>query len=220
MEACYQEVTAAERALYGDALILLCGAISEFVSCMDMIRRYRISQGFRDPVASVQTRIKSAESMRGKLERQQLPITADSALHKVWDAAGVRLICPFVEDIFTTLELVQTIPGIQILQEKDYIHHPKPNGYRSYHVVLSIPLRFTRSQPGEPVWLELQMRTLAMDCWASIEHRLKYKREVLHQALIVDELKRCADEIASTDLSLETIRHLIDETSKQEATVL
>ena len=220
MEQHLPAVTAAEHELYGDALILLEGCISEFLSCMDMIRRYRVSRGLRDPVASVQSRIKSAASMRQKLERLELPLTADSVLHRVRDAAGVRLICPFVEDIFVTAALIRAIPGLAVLQEKDYIHRPKPNGYRSYHMILSMPLRFIRQEPGEAVCLEVQLRTLAMDCWASIEHQLKYKREVPHQGLIVEELKRCADEIASTDLSLETLRHLIDEMDGREEAAL
>ena len=210
------EVTGAEREFYGSRLILLEGMIEEFLSCLHMIRRYQVSQGRRDPVASFQARIKSAESMKAKLARQRLPITADSALRDVWDAAGVRLVCPFVQNIDQTVGLIRRIPGVQILREKDYIRNPKPNGYRSYHMILSLPLRFLEKAPEHPVWLEVQLRTIAMDCWASIEHQLKYKHDIEHQALIVRELKRCADEIASTDLSLQTIRELIETPGKGE----
>ena len=209
------DVTSAEHEFYGDSLVLLEGAIEEFLSCLHMIRRYQVSQGRRDPVASFQARIKSAGSMRAKLERQGLPITADSALQNVWDAAGVRLVCPFVQNIDQTVSLIRQIPGVRILREKDYIRHPKPNGYRSYHVILSLPLRFLEKQPEHPVWLEVQLRTIAMDCWASIEHQLKYKRDIPSQELIIQELKRCADEIASTDLSLQTIRELIEMPGKE-----
>lgn len=211
------EITSAEHGFYGSRLILLEGVIEEFLSCLHMIRRYQISQGRRDPVASFQARIKSAESMKAKLERQGLPITVDSALQDVWDAAGVRLVCPFVQNIDQAVGLIRQIPGIQILREKDYIRHPKPNGYRSYHMILSLPLRFLESPTEHPVWLEVQLRTIAMDCWASIEHQLKYKHDIADQALIVQELKRCADEIASTDLSLQTIRDLIEGPGKEDA---
>ena len=194
------EVTGAEREFYGNRLILLEGAIEEFLSCLHMIRRYQVSRGRRDPVASFQS----------------LPATADSALQSVWDAAGVRLICPFVQNIDQTVGLIRRIPGIQILREKDYIRSPKPNGYRSYHMVLSLPLRFLEEPPERPVWLEVQLRTIAMDCWASIEHQLKYKQDIADQALIVQELKRCADEIASTDLSLQTIRELIETSNERK----
>ena len=203
-------VTSAEQDFYGDALILLEGAISEFLSCLRMIRRYQVHLGQRDPVASFQARIKRAESMQRKLAQRGLPLTAASALRDVHDAAGVRLICPFQQDIYRTAALLREIPGARVLREKDYIQSPKPNGYRSYHMILSLPLRFLPVQPEFPIFFEVQLRTLAMDCWASIEHQLKYKQEVPDQRLIVQELKKCADEITSTDLSLETIRNLIE----------
>ncbi len=196
-------VTSAEQDFYGDALILLEGAISEFLSCLRMIRRYQAHLAF-------QARIKRAESMQRKLAQRGLPLTAASALRDVHDAAGVRLICPFQQDIYRTAALLREIPGARVLREKDYIQSPKPNGYRSSHMILSLPLRFLPVQPEFPVFFEVQLRTLAMDCWASIEHQLKYKQEVPDQRLIVQELRKCADEITSTDLSLETIRNLIE----------
>ena len=209
MDQSAPEVTAAEREFYGDKLILLEGAVSEFISCLNMIRLYQVSLGQKDPVASFQTRIKTAASMKQKLRRHGLPVTAESAVHDVYDAAGVRLICPFMQDIDRTVELIREIPGVNIEKEKDYIRNPKPNGYRSYHMILSMPLRFLGNSE-EHVWLEIQIRTIAMDCWASIEHQLKYKQNIPNQAFLVQELKRCADEITSTDLSLQTIRDLIE----------
>jgi putative GTP pyrophosphokinase len=209
MDYSVPEVTSAEREFYGENLILLEGAISEFLSCMDMIRRYEVQLGNRDPVTSSQTRIKSAESMRQKLQRLTFPVTAESAMKNVFDAAGVRLVCPFIQDIDRTAELIRAIPGVQIQTEKDYIRSPKPNGYRSYHMILSMPLRFLGNSQ-KTVWLEVQLRTIAMDCWANIEHQLKYKQNIPDQALLLQELKRCADEITSTDLSLQTIRDLIE----------
>lgn len=215
----FPDINGAEREFYGENLILLEGIIEEFLSCVNVIRRYQVSLGRRDPVATFQARIKSAESMRAKLERQGLPVTADSALREVWDAAGVRLVCPFVQNIDQTVALIRQIPGVQILREKDYIRSPKPNGYRSYHMILSLPLRFLPEMPRHPVWLEVQLRTIAMDCWASIEHQLKYKQSIADQVLIVRELKRCADEIASTDLSLQTIRELIETQNTQRRAI-
>lgn len=209
MDYSVPEVTSAEREFYGENLILLEGAISEFLSCMDMIRRYEVQLGNRDPVASSQTRIKSAESMRQKLQRLAFSVTAESAMKNAFDAAGVRLVCPFIQDIDRTAELIRAIPGVQIQTEKDYIRSPKPNGYRSYHMILSMPLRFLGNSQ-KTVWLEVQLRTIAMDCWANIEHQLKYKQNIPDQALLLQELKRCADEITSTDLSLQTIRDLIE----------
>lgn len=210
MEYFIPDITIKEQEFYGEHLILLEGVIAEFLSCMEMLRRYQVSLERQYPVASFQARIKSADSMKQKLMRKNLPVTVDSALWDVTDAAGVRLLCPFVQNIDQTVELIRTIPGIQILKEKDYIRSPKPNGYRSYHMIVSFPLRFLGNEPHRPIWLEIQLRTIAMDCWANIEHQLKYKQDIPNQALIVQELKRCADEIASTDLSLQTIRELIE----------
>ena len=120
MDYSVPEVTSAEREFYGENLILLEGAISEFLSCMDMIRRYEVQLGNRDPVASSQTRIKSAESMRQKLQRLAFPVTAESAMKNVFDAAGVRLVCPFIQDIDRTAELIRAIPGV----------HPQPEAQR------------------------------------------------------------------------------------------
>ena len=209
MEDFMLDVTAEERAFYGDRLILLEGIIWEFLTCVTMICRYQVSLGRGDPVTSCQARIKRAGSMREKLRLHGLPVTADSALRDVRDAAGVRLICSFTDDIYRTAGLLRQIPGVRVEGEKDYVHAPKPNGYRSYHMVLTMPLRFLAEAPERPVWLEVQIRTIAMDCSANIEHQLKYKREIAHQKLIVQELKRCADEMISTDLSLQTIRDLL-----------
>ena len=209
MEDFMLDVTAEERVFYGDRLILLEGIIWEFLTCVTMIRRYQVSLGRGDPVTSCQARIKRVGSMREKLRLHGLPVTADSALRDVRDAAGVRLICSFTDDIYRTAGLLRQIPGVRVEGEKDYVHAPKPNGYRSYHMVLTMPLRFLAEAPERPVWLEVQIHTIAMDCWANIEHQLQYKREIAHQKLIVQELKRCADEMISTDLSLQTIRDLL-----------
>ena len=113
-----------------------------------------------------------------------------------------------MQNIYQTTDLIRAIPGVRI--QKDSNHEPKPNGYRSYHMILSLPLRFLGRQLSSTIWLEVQLRTIAMDCWACMEHQLKYKRSIPSQKLIVQELKRCADEITSTDLSLQAIRELIE----------
>ena len=122
------DVTAEERDFYGGHLILLEGVILEFFSCVAMIRRYQAGRGRTDPITSSHARIKSADSMRRKLRLRGFPATAENALREMRDAAGVRLICPFIDDIYRTAALIREIPGIQICREKDYIHTPKPNG--------------------------------------------------------------------------------------------
>lgn len=208
MEYVPLEITGAERAFYGESLILLEGAVEEFLSCVRMIRRYQVSLGRRDPVASFQARIKSAESMKAKLRRKGLPVTAASALEEVRDAAGVRLICPFARNIDQMTALIRQIPGIRILREKDYIRSPKPNGYRSYHMIVEIPVFF--SDRKKPMRVEVQIRTIAMDFWASLDHLLKYKKEVINEAEIGEELRQCAETIAQTDQKMYEIRQKIE----------
>ena len=209
MDYSVPEVTSAEREFYGENLILLEGAISEFLSCMDMIRRYEVQLGNRDPVASSQTRIKSAESMRQKLQRLAFPVTAESAMKNVFDAAGVRLVCPFIQDIDRTAELIRAIPGVQIQTEKDYIRSPKPNGYRSYHLIVEIPIFLSNEKKYMKV--EVQFRTIAMDFWASLDHKLKYKKDNLkHPEIIAKELKKCADTITAMDYKMQEIRSLLE----------
>ena len=203
MDYSVPEVTSAEREFYGENLILLEGAISEFLSCMDMIRRYEVQLGNRDPVASFQTRVKSAESMRQKLQRLAFPVTAESAMKNVFDSAGVRLVCPFIQDIYTVADMLMRQSDLTLIEKKDYISSPKPNGYRSLHLILEVPIFL--SERTVPVRIELQLRTIAMDFWASLEHQLRYKSDVEVPPNLSDDLKHCADVIAETDEDMQRI---------------
>lgn len=152
------------------------------------------------------SRVKSADSLREKLRSRGLEETAESGLKNLSDIVGARVITHFVGDIYTVLDLIEQNEHWKVIAVKDYIANAKPNGYRSLHVLLSIPFGVGGI---DSIDVEIQLRTIAMDCWASLEHQLKYKKNIKNTALIVDELKRCADEMASTDLSMQTIRDLI-----------
>ncbi|MBQ5397986.1 MAG: hypothetical protein IIU14_00950 [Ruminococcus sp.] len=154
----------------------------------------------------IKCRIKSADSLREKLCRSGLEETAESGLKNLSDLVGARVITHFIGDIYTVLDLIKANPNWKVKIIKDYIADMKPNGYRSLHVILTLPFGVGGI---ETVDAEIQLRTIAMDCWASLEHQLKYKKSVKNSSLIVDELKRCADEMASTDLTMQTIRDLI-----------
>ena len=152
------------------------------------------------------SRVKSAESLREKLRLNGLEETAESGLKNLSDIVGARVITHFVGDIYTVLELIEQNNNWRVVTVKDYIANAKPNGYRSLHVLLNIPFG---AGGIDDINVEIQLRTIAMDCWASLEHQLKYKKNIKNTALISAELKRCADEMASTDLSMQTIRDLI-----------
>lgn len=156
-------------------------------------------------------RIKSESSMREKCDRKGLPQTAYSALHDIRDAIGIRIVCCFLDDIYKVIDFIKSLDGVRLVEEKDYIRHVKPNGYRSYHVILELEEPYedvTGANPGH-FYAEVQLRTIAMDSWASLEHQMKYKHDIKNPELIVRELKRCADELASCDVSMQTIRNLI-----------
>ncbi len=158
------------------------------------------------PAEHLKCRIKGAESLKEKLRRKGLAETPENGLRYLSDLVGARVVTHFVGDIYTVLDDITKSEKWQVKKVKDYIADPKPNGYRSLHVIITLPFG---ADDIETIDAEIQMRTIAMDCWAALEHQLKYKKNIRSTALIVEELKRCADEMASTDLSMQTIRDLI-----------
>lgn len=198
-----------EQEFYKESYVLLEGTIIEVISRLDIIRKYKSIRDYKDPIEHCKARIKSAKSMKEKLKRKNLPVNAESALSEIHDAAGIRVICTFLDDIYWIANMLRNQKDIEIVKEKDYIKNPKPNGYRSYHMILKVPIHL--EDRIEKVYCELQIRTIAMDCWASLEHQLKYKRNIPNEKMIISELKRCSDEIASTDLNFQTIRDMITE---------
>ncbi|HFH7626758.1 TPA: GTP pyrophosphokinase family protein [Streptococcus agalactiae] len=159
-----------------------------------------------------------SDSMIEKCRRKQLPVTVDSALKAIRDSIGVRIICGFVNDIYQIVERIKSFDDCRIVVEKDYIQHVKPNGYRSYHVILEIdtPYPDCLGNSEGKYYIEIQLRTIAQDSWASLEHQMKYKHDIENPERIVRELKRCADEMASVDLTMQTIRQLIESGTKKE----
>ena len=158
-------------------------------------------------------RVKHAASMEEKCQRKNLPRVPVSALKEIRDAIGIRIVCGFIEDIYQTIEVIRQLEGCEIVLEKDYIRAAKPNGYRSYHLILEVetPYEDCHGQNPGRYFVEIQLRTIAMDSWASLEHQMKYKHEIKDSKRIVRELKRCADELASCDVTMQTIRNLIRE---------
>ena len=159
------------------------------------------------------SRIKTDESMIEKCKRKGLEVSTHSALKEIKDAIGVRIVCGFVDDIYTLVGLFKDMENINVVEEKDYILNVKPNGYRSYHMILEVITPYPDCDGNEngKYYIEIQLRTIAMDSWASLEHQMKYKKNITNHERITKELKRCADELASCDLNMQTIRKLIEE---------
>ncbi len=202
------ELTQEDYMFYGDSIKLLEGARNNLTEMILQLRKEQIEINHSDPVDHYKSRIKNAKHMQDKLHRYKLPETLEAALYKVYDAIGFRVVCTFMSDIYIVCNWFRNQTNIKVINEKDYIKSPKPSGYRSYHMIIEIVVEQVT------VYAEIQIRTLAMDCWASLEHKLKYKHEIRHQEMMVTELKRCADEIASTDLNLEAIKEIILEDMK------
>ena len=199
---------------YKDSIVLLQGAISEVLTKIEIIREYRKVRGYNDPINYITTRVKSEQSMKDKVKRKKLAVTLDNALTKIYDAAGVRIICSYIDDVYHVAEMLKKCHGFEVIREKDYIKNPKPNGYRSYHIVFQLSLDVS----GEihPIFVEVQIRTIAQDFWSSLEHEIKYKKNIKNPELISQELKRCADQIATTDLNMQTIKNMISSNDERK----
>lgn len=158
------------------------------------------------PYEHISSRIKDVKSVKDKLLRKGYETDALTGIRELSDVLGIRIVTHFVGDIYMILESIRKHENWEILREKDYIAKPKENGYRSYHVIIRVP--FNASELNT-IKVELQLRTIAMDCWAALEHQMRYKKDVKNSALIAGELKRCSDEMASTDLTMQTIRDVL-----------
>lgn len=159
----------------------------------------------------ITARLKSDQSMRKKLLARKLPIDTYHALRSLRDSIGLRIICSFRDDVYKMVDELKQMPEVEVIEEKDYIKKAKENGYRSYHMILVMTVPYEDvdgNLPGK-YYVEIQLRTIAMDTWAELEHKIRYKKDVANREVIASELKRCADELASCDLSMQTIRDLI-----------
>ena len=170
----------------------------------------------RNPIEHINARIKSPESIAKKLKSKNLPICSDSIPNNLNDVAGIRVICSFIDDIYTIAGMLIRQDDVRLVKMKDYIEHPKPNGYRSLHLILEVPVFF--ADVTRPMRVEVQIRTIAMDLWASLDHHLRYKKDVKDAQEIENELRRCADVISQTDEDMLKIRKRIfsDEAARSE----
>ena len=156
-----------------------------------------------NPIHHIDSRLKSPRSIMEKLERKGWPATVESAEAHLMDIAGVRIICNYIDDIYRMANLLIRQQDIELVEQKDYIKNPKPNGYRSLHLVIRVPVFL--SSHTELVPVEVQIRTIAMDFWASLEHQLRYKSDVEATAALQRRLKQCAEQSARLDIEMQSI---------------
>lgn len=163
----------------------------------------------RNPIEYIKSRVKKPKSIMNKLYRKNLELSFTSARKNLNDIAGIRVTCSFVSDIYEIADMLKNQEDITLIEENDYIKNPKANGYRSLHMVLEIPVFF--SDHIERVRVEVQIRTIAMDFWASLEHKLHYKKGEKVPTYIKEELKQCAEVIAETDKKMQEIQRVVEE---------
>ena len=161
-----------------------------------------------NPIEHIKDRVKSAESIAAKLARRNSPLTADNARITLMDIAGIRCICSYSKDIYLVAEALKRQPDTKILNEKDYVTFPKSSGYRSYHLIVEVPVYLTDSTEFLPV--EVQIRTQAMDFWASLEHKVRYKYNNIIPETLAVELVDCAEKIDELDRRMYLVQEIAD----------
>ncbi|MGI8386320.1 GTP pyrophosphokinase [Robertmurraya sp. P23] len=159
------------------------------------------------PIEHVKSRIKSPESILKKVQRKNLDLSLPSIKENIKDIAGIRITCSFISDIFEISRMLENQSDIEIVEKKDYINHPKPNGYQSLHLIVKIPVFM--SNGIEYVYVEVQIRTIGMDFWASLEHKIYYKFDNEVPAYLSKELKNAADTVAMLDKKMEVLHEEI-----------
>lgn len=197
-----------EREYKFEQLMMMYGcAIREVRTKLEVLNDDLTSRYERNPIEHIHSRIKEPISIAKKLKKLNVPVCSESIPGNLSDVAGIRVICSFIDDIYTVAGMLIRQDDITLIKMKDYIEHPKPNGYRSLHLIVEVPVFF--ADVTRNMRVEVQIRTIAMDFWASLDHHLRYKKDVKDAEMIEQELKRCAEVIAKTDADMLWIRKKI-----------
>ncbi|MBP3926566.1 MAG: GTP pyrophosphokinase family protein [Clostridium sp.] len=186
-------------------------AIREVKTKLEVLNDELSVKNSRNPIEVIKSRIKKPASILEKLQRRGFPISVESMVKNLDDIAGIRVICSFIDDIYSISEMLARQDDVKVIAVKDYIRSPKANGYRSYHMIVEVPVFFSNSKKN--IRVEVQIRTIAMDFWASLDHQLKYKKKLdeLDASEIGEQLRECAETIARTDWQMLDIRRKIEE---------
>lgn len=193
---------------YKELIMMYTCALKEVKTKFEVLNTEFNVRYSRNPINFINTRIKRTSSILEKLGRKGLEFNIDNIENSINDIAGIRVICSYEDDIYFLADALTSQDDIKLVQIKDYIKNPKENGYRSLHLIVSVPVFF--SKQTREMKVEVQIRTIAMDFWASLEHQLKYKKDVENEEEIVKQLKVCADTIHSTDEKMLAVRKMIE----------
>ena len=195
---------------FQELMMMYSCAIREMRTKLEVLNDELSVHHQRNPIEFITSRVKKPLSIVEKLHRYGVPVSVESVEKNLNDVAGVRVICSFIDDIYTVADMLLRQDDITLIKKKDYIEHPKDNGYRSLHLIIEIPVFFSNQKKNMRV--EVQIRTIAMDFWASVDHQLKYKQnieDVENTDELSAELKECADIIAQTDARMQAIKDKI-----------
>lgn len=183
-------------------------ALMEVETKLNVLNAEFTMKNNRNPFESIKSRIKTPKSILEKLRRKGFEISVKGIEENLADVAGIRVICSFPDDIYATAKMLTDQDDIRVIQVKDYIINPKSNGYRSLHLILEVPIFLSNEKKNMKV--EVQFRTIAMDFWASLEHKLKYKKNIENAEEISKELQRCAEASSQLDLRMQALRDRIE----------
>lgn len=194
---------------FQQAMMRYTCAIREVKTKLEVLNDELSVKNQRNPIEMIKSRVKKPKSIVEKLQRRGFEISLESMEKNLDDVAGIRIICSFLDDIYEVADMLIRQDDVKVIAVKDYIQNPKPNGYRSYHMIIEIPVFFSDSK--KPIRVEVQIRTIAMDFWASLDHQLKYKKSFIDDnGEISEELRKCANVIAETDQKMLAIRKRIE----------
>ena len=197
-------------AKFGDLMMMYRCAIREVQTKLEVLDDEFSVENKRNPISFIKTRIKNPQSIYNKLQKLGYEFTAENIQEQLNDVAGVRVVCAFIDDIYTIANLIAEQDDIKVIKIKDYIKNPKPNGYRSYHMIVVIPVFFSKGKT--PMRVELQIRTNGMDFWATLEHQLRYKKgieDLPGYEEISKELLLSAQAVIETDNEMQRIKNKI-----------
>ena len=183
-------------------------ALMEIETKFNVLNEEYSLQYDRNPISSIKTRLKSPISIKEKLERNDFPVTTKSIESHLADVAGIRVICSFPEDVYALANALLRQDDIQLVKKKDYIKNPKENGYRSLHLIVAVPIFLSCEK--RIMHVEIQLRTIAMDFWASLEHQIRYKKDTEFTEDMIKELYECAKASAELDMRMDELRKKCD----------
>ncbi len=205
----FVELVKRNKEMYDKLICYYKCAIMEIETKFRVLNEEFSLQYDRNPIETIKTRIKSTESLFRKIKKKHIPLSLEAIEEQITDIAGVRVICSFPKDIYHIAECFLRQDDITLIQKKDYIQNPKENGYRSLHLIVEVPIFLQNEKKN--IRVEVQLRTIAMDFWASLEHKLRYKKDLPEEQIqeIGAELEECARISAMLDSRMQSIKDRI-----------